>query len=349
VSLYVDVKTSVEASRSNGADAVAGEQWEKQWEIVKTESRLEVVPVTHNLRHNELDSVITEANLASGAGDYPCKHEIGVLWSFARSLYAGRQAARVASGLRPEMNNRADFNFYIDESDGVEAVTITQRKRGAPLDTLVAEMMILANSTWGKLLADRSVAGIYRAQNPGYGPAARVRMTTHPAPHAGLGVAQYAWSSSPLRRYVDLVNQWQLLACLRDAPAPFGKNDSELFSIVSGFDSAYSAYAEIQTTMERYWCLRWLIQQGVRITEALVQREDWVRLPDIPLQFRVPGLLGLAQPLPRGTRVELELLGIDLIELSVECRLLAIIEEVDEETLPEGDEALAEENVGAAE
>jgi len=209
--------------------------------------------------------------------------------------------------------------------------------------------MILANSTWGKLLADHGVPGIYRAQNAGYGPAARVRMTTHAAPHAGLGVAQYAWSSSPLRRYVDLVNQWQLLACLKNSPAPFKKNDAELFSIVSGFDSAYSAYAEIQNTMERYWCLRWLAQHGVRVTEALVQREDWVRLPDIPLQFRVPGLLGLHQPLPRGTRVELELLAADLIDLSVECRLLAIIEEVDEEALPEGDEALAEESAGEAE
>ena len=37
-------------------------------------------------------------------------------------------------------------------------------------------------------------------------------MLTYPAPHEGLGVAQYAWSTSPLRRYVDLVNQWQILA-----------------------------------------------------------------------------------------------------------------------------------------
>ncbi len=40
-------------------------------------------------------------------------------------------------------------------------------------------------------------------------------MQTTPAPHEGLGVAQYAWSTSPLRRYVDLVNQWQLIACVQ--------------------------------------------------------------------------------------------------------------------------------------
>ena len=44
-------------------------------------------------------------------------------------------------------------------------------------------------------------------------------MTTSPAPHQGLGVPQYAWSSSPpLRRAVDLINQRQLLAILREEP-----------------------------------------------------------------------------------------------------------------------------------
>ena len=55
---------------------------------------------------------------------------------------------------------------------------------------------------------------IYRSQ-PSLAPGIKVRMGTRPAPHAGMGVAQYAWATSPLRRYVDLVNQWQLIACAR--------------------------------------------------------------------------------------------------------------------------------------
>jgi exoribonuclease-2 len=311
------------------------------WRIVASTSRIERVPIADNLRHNLLDDVVTEANLASGDGDYPRKRELTVLWHFAKALHAKRQEARVASGLRPESHRRADYNFRVDEVDGQDHIAITERRRGAPLDTVVAELMILANSTWGKLLADRGVAGIYRAQNAAFGPAGRVRMITHPAPHAGLGVAQYAWSTSPLRRYVDLVNQWQIAACLEGGGAPaFAQNDADLFGIVSGFDAAYAAYADYQSKMERYWCLRWLGQEGRTLVEARATgREDNAMLVDIPLLVRVPGMAAQwttsdtssgMTGVVRGQRIEIEILSTDLLDLTVQCRLVAIIEEVDE-------------------
>lgn len=306
----------------------------EDWRIVSSESRVEWVPIAHNLRHDALEDLITEVTLASQSGDYPCKAEFAVLWPFAQSLYEGRQAARIAAGLRRETENRPDYSFHIEGGEGPvgpegkEVITIAQRKRGSPLDRIVAELMILANSTWGKLLAEHGVPGIYRSQQ-GFGPAGRVRMSTHPSPHQGLGVAQYAWSTSPLRRYVDMVNQWQLLACIQEQPAPFPKNDMRLFAIIAAFDAAYAAYSEIQSTMERYWCLRWLQQRFIEgapwLIEALVQRDDVVRLAEVPLVFRVPGLPSL----PRGNRVELEIKGVDLVDLTVDCRVVAIIEEVD--------------------
>lgn len=293
---------------------------------------VERIPVAHNLRHNQLEALVTEEALASGTGDYPCKDEIAVLWRFAQDLHRQRQEARVAAGLRPEGGNRPDYNFYIEGGDGSERVTISARRRDAPLDRLVAELMILANCTWGRLLADNGVSGIYRVQQGG--PGGRVRMTTHPAPHQGLGVAQYAWSTSPLRRYVDLVNQWQIVACITGGAPAFERNDAELFAIISGFEAAYAAYAEHQAIMERYWCLRWIRQEDVRVTDALVTRDEWARLADIPLQLRLPGLPSLA----RGTRIEIELLGQDELDLSVEARVLAIIEEIDAEEAAELEE-----------
>jgi exoribonuclease-2 len=111
---------------------------------------------------------------------------------------------------------------------------------------IVAEAMILANSTWGQWLAEHGVPGIYRSQ-ASLAPGVKVRMGTKALPHAGLGVKSYAWSTSPLRRYTDLVNQWQIIACARHGrtaalAAPFKPKDAELFSIISGFDAAYSAY-----------------------------------------------------------------------------------------------------------
>src|SRR5690606_26961667 len=148
----------------------------------------------------DLDEQVTEASLEQGLGDYPYKDELGCLWQWAQVLEEARMAKRESFGLKPEQTNRVDFNFYVED----DVVTITRRKRDAPLDKIVAELAIFANSTWGKLLRDHGVPGIYRAQGQGGGGWAnrmQVKMLTHAAPHQGLGVDQYAWSTSPVRRY----------------------------------------------------------------------------------------------------------------------------------------------------
>ena len=294
------------------------------WTVVSTETRAEAVPIAANLRHNDLDDVVTEENLNAGTGDYPHKADIELLWQWAQVLERGRMAKRESFGLKPEQANRVDFNFYVEN----DVVSIVRRKRGAPLDKIVAELMIFANSTWGKLMHDHGVPGIYRSQGGGGGGWAakmQVRMVTHAAPHQGLGVDQYAWSTSPLRRYTDLVNQWQILACAEHgvtAPlvAPFKPKDADLFAIVSAFDAAYAAYADFQSGMERYWCLRWLAQENARQVNAVVLKDEVLRLVDIPLIIRLPGMPQVA----RGTQVRLDLIRWDEVDLTVEARLIEV-------------------------
>jgi exoribonuclease-2 len=190
--------------------------------------------------------------------------------------------------------------------------------------------MIYANSSWGLLLHEHGVPGIYRTQGSGNGWAARmqVRMLTHAAPHQGLGVDQYAWSTSPLRRYTDLVNQWQLLACLKHgvtAPlvAPFKARDADLFAIVSAFDAAYAAYADFQNIMEHYWCLRWLSQHEARKVQAVQIKDDLLKLIDIPLILPIVGVKH-----PRGTQLMIELIAWDEVDLSVQARFLEVSQAV---------------------
>ncbi len=314
------------------------------WSVVATETRAEAVPIAANLRHNDLDALVTEDNLVAAAGEYPHKAEIALLWQWAQRLEQGRMAKREGFGLKPEQNNRVDFNFYVED----DIVTITRRKRGAPLDKIVAELMIFANSTWGKLMHDHGVPGIYRSQGGAGGWPAKmqVRMVTHAAPHQGLGVDQYAWSTSPLRRYTDLVNQWQILACVEHgvtAPlvAPFKPKDADLFAIVSAFDAAYSGYADFQSNMERYWCLRWLAQENAKHVNAVVLKDEVVRLVDVPLVIRLPGMPQVA----RGMHVELDLIRWDEVDLAIEARLLQIatddaidaVEDVVEDSIDEAD------------
>jgi len=319
------------------------------WSVLATETRAELVPIANNLRHNDLDDLVNEETLASGAGDYPHKEALGLIWQWAQVLEAARMVKREGFGLKPEQNNRVDFNFYVED----DVVTVSRRKRGAPLDKIVAELMIFANSTWGKLMHDCGVPGIYRSQGQGVGGWAakmQVRMLTHAAPHQGLGVDQYAWSTSPLRRYTDLVNQWQILACAEKgvtAPlvAKFKHKDSALFAIVSQFDAAYAAYGDHQSNMERYWCLRWLGQENARQVDAVVLKDEVLRLTDLPLIIRLPGMPSVA----RGAQVRLDILRWDEVELTIEARLLEIPaaaaptgaeEEFDDEELDAPEEAV---------
>jgi exoribonuclease-2 len=221
------------------------------------------------------------------------------LWRFAGALEARRGRPSAGAAL-------TEYSFYVEEG----RVRIVPRKRGAPLDKLVAELMILANSSWGGLLAERDVAALYRVQSVG-----KVRMSVHPEPHEGLGLACYAWMTSPLRRYVDLVNQWQLTAALAGTRAPFSRNSDALLGALRAFEVTYARYDEHQRAMEGYWSLRWLQQERKAEVEATVLRENLVRFAGVPLTVRVPSLPELAP----GTRVRLELKEIDLFERTVTC------------------------------
>ncbi|CAG4885806.1 ribonuclease catalytic domain-containing protein [Paraburkholderia saeva] len=294
-------------------------------EIVASETRAERVFVKHNLRHNTLDELVTEESLAAGTGEYPHKADIAVLWPFAQALFEKRQQARAGYGLKREVQRNTDFNFYVEG----EHITITPRRRGSPLDTIVAELAILANSSWGAFLHDHGVPGIYRSQRAFGAPTGpkRTRMQTSAAPHEGLGVAQYAWSTSPLRRYVDLVNQWQLLACVQHGvtaklAAPFKPKDADLFAVVQGFDDTYTAYADHQRRMEYFWCLRWLRQEEKKQVVASVVKGDLVRLEEIPLLLHVPGLGVHA----RGTRLLMEVMSLDELTVEASVRLLHVLD-----------------------
>lgn len=282
------------------------------YEVLTTESRVERIHIESNLRHDRLDAMITESNIESGHFDSPFAERLSLLWHFARRLLARREQVRG----RPEPAGRVDYSIELDGSHEHAKVKIGQRRRGAPLDLIVAELMILANSVWGGWLAQRRVAGIYRSQALG-----RVKMGTVPAPHDGIGVEHYAWSTSPLRRYVDLVNQRQLIACVLDAPVPYAPNDAELFSTVSGFESAYSAYAEFQQKMERYWSFRWLQQERQTRVNATVIKGDVLRVDGLPLVTRLPGL----PDLPRGQRLELDVVAIDAVDLTMEARVHRVL------------------------
>jgi exoribonuclease II len=298
---------------------------ESTLEIRASETKLERVPIAANLRHDRLDSVVTAQSLSGAApAEYAFAPELGFAFRLACHLKAAREVRRG----KPENFNRPDYTFKLEggegsEPRGDERVSIGLRARGAPLDLIVAEAMILANSTWGGWLHECGVPAIYRSQ-ASMAPGVKVRMGTRAAPHAGIGVAQYSWSTSPLRRYVDLVNQWQIVACARHGRtaalvAPFKPKDAALFSIISSFDSAYAEYNGFQAAIERYWTLRALAQDGVTELDVVALKDGLVRADAWPLVFRALGCENLA----RGARARVRITGTDLLTLDVHANLVA--------------------------
>jgi len=310
---------------------------EATFEIRASATRLEQVPIISNLRHDKLDSVFTEAFFEAAQASPPVDVQWGVELSFLHRLARHLKAQREVVRGKPENFNRPDYNFRLDnpsgqEPQGDETVSISTRQRGAPLDLIVAEAMILANSTWGQWLAEHGVPGIYRSQ-ASLAPGVKVRMGTKALPHAGIGVKSYAWSTSPLRRYTDLVNQWQIIACARHGRtaalvAPFKPKDAELFSIISGFDAAYSAYNGFQAGIERYWTLKYLEQNGITELTATAFKDNLVRADDLPLVLPALG----AQGLPRGAKVRVKLGAIDEITLDISGTVTERLDTVAEES-----------------
>ena len=305
--------------------------------IQHSETKLERVPIRANLRHDQLDQWVTQAWLEDlsptareGEPQLPIAHaELAFFWRLAQHLKAGREVVRG----KPENFNRPDYNFRLvrDNKDtpptGQEAVQISVRQRGAPLDLIVAEAMILANSTWGQWLASLGVPAIYRSQ-ASMAPGVKVRMGTKALPHAGIGVPAYAWSTSPLRRYTDLVNQWQIIACAKHGAtaalaAPFKPKDAQLFAIISAFDAAYTAYNAYQSGMERFWTLQYLQQENITEVVASLVKEmaggSWlVRADNLPLVLTVMGASGLM----RGDKVRVQLGTVDAMALDVSGTVL---------------------------
>ncbi|MBU3581099.1 RNB domain-containing ribonuclease [Polynucleobacter sp. AP-Capit-er-40B-B4] len=293
--------------------------------------RAEMVPMAANLRLEDIEHLVSEESLLDEGANYPYRKELAILWQAAKHLHAGRQEKRVANGLRAEQLGLVDpnalardFHFQIQEVDGVQRVDILPRQRGSILDTIVAEWMIFCNSASGQLLADHGLPGLFRTQK-GWGPL-RTRMQTTPGPHEGLGLDYYAWCTSPLRRYSDLVNQWQLIALAKHGVtakmvAPFPPRDATLMGIAADFESCYQAYGEFQDRLEKYWCLRWITQDGESKTVYVRHlKEGMSRVELVPLHLPIPELATH----PRMTRAEVVIADVDLLQLSAGVRVLEV-------------------------
>ena len=241
--------------------------------------KIEAVNIAENLRIQTIEPHFNAKTGLDEAGEMMFAHHQDLIWfyQFAISLQKAR------GKYEPDRAPQYDYSIELDEEGNVSVV---RRERGSPIDTLVSEMMILANSTWAQMLHDNDLPGLFRVQ-----PAGKVRMSTKSEPHIGMGVQHYGWFTSPLRRAADYINQKQLISLIDDTAEPLYQNsDAELFAALRDFDAAYTAYADFQRQMEAYWSLVYLQQQDISELTATILKEDLVRIEGLPLVTRATGI-----------------------------------------------------------
>ena len=241
--------------------------------------KIEAVNIAENLRIQTIEPHFNAETGLDEAGEMMFAHHQDLIWfhQFAVALQKAR------GKYEPDRAPQYDYSIELDEES---KVSVVRRERGSPIDMLVSEMMILANSTWAQMLHDNDLPGLFRVQ-----PAGKVRMSTKSEPHIGMGVQHYGWFTSPLRRAADYINQKQLLSLIDDSAEPlFQQSDAELFAALRDFDTAYTAYADFQRQMEAYWSLVYLQQQGTSELTATILKEDLVRIEGLPLVTRATGI-----------------------------------------------------------
>jgi exoribonuclease-2 len=191
-------------------------------------------------------------------------------------------------------------------------VVVNRINRESPGRMLVAEMMILANWTMARFLAENRVPAVFRSQpNPrdrlyrgsegtlfqNYMQRkllSRFIIRSDPERHSGLGLSAYVTATSPIRKYYDLITQRQIRAIL-GLEEPYTKE--EIDRLIQILQEPMSHVSRIQSQRNRYWILKYLESRIGQKEEAIVlnrKRDGYqILMPDTMLECELPATSGM--------------------------------------------------------
>ncbi len=226
--------------------------------IVEWEATPSVVESSAKLSYEEADAALADLG-------HPRSESLRALERVANGWREERLASGALEMDRPEVKVTVDAEGRVEVSV-VERPTASRR--------LVAEFMILANRLFGEFCRDQGIPSIYRTQDPvsmeglaetsvapvrQYQILRRIRAASvsgSPGPHALLGLPVYAQSTSPLRRYTDLVVQRQVAHFLRHGVPLYDVDEVE--EIVHQAREQLRDLARAEGDRRQHWLLRFL-------------------------------------------------------------------------------------------
>jgi exoribonuclease-2 len=188
-------------------------------------------------------------------------------------------------------------------------IQVSRYEKETPSQIIVSELMILVNWLAAAHLAERKIPAIFRSQEECRPETnhvasdyelfhiyrqrrlfARAELGTEGRPHCSLGVPHYTSVSSPIRRYVDLVVQRQLKHALLSGDALY--SEEELKQLITRLEVPHSRVMWIRRKWDRYWILKYLEQEDIRVLDALIldqnNRFAHLLLPDFIIEVNMP-------------------------------------------------------------
>jgi len=191
-----------------------------------------------------------------------------------------RLAAGASGMVIPELQIRLDRS---------SEVLLSVRERETPAQALVAECMILANHSAALFLKQHSMPALYRTQKPGRLSAVasdtlplpermrlrhafnRTILATVPRVHAGLGLDCYCSTTSPMRKYLDLIMQRQLVAAVQEQESVY--TDGQLRDISVALQPVLNRASCVEKERRRYWLLKKMEPlQGQTLQAVIISR-----------------------------------------------------------------------------
>lgn len=223
---------------------------DKNYNLVSFEPFLSLITVKERFTYNEIDATFTK----------------NLFWQKIYEILMHFKKRREERGAIAVFLPEIQIKVTSDGKIIVRKIEMTLSR------TLVAEAMILANTLSAEFLYKNQIPAIYRSQpkpleiiqteeNNLYLKLlqlkflAKSELSLQPAYHSGLGVDYYTTLTSPIRRFLDLLIQYQLKQFLIGGPF---LSEKDLNRILPELIENLQRSFQIQNKRERYFLLKYL-------------------------------------------------------------------------------------------
>jgi exoribonuclease-2 len=220
--------------------------------------------------------------------------------------------------------------------DGDNVESISKYSMTTDSHNIISEFMVLLNNLAARYFSENKIPAVFRSQIDNTSvdinsldrdselfPIEVIRylrptkITTIAEPHKFLGIDAYVQVSSPIRRYLDLVLQRQLISCLNGTGPIYG--DSALEKIYSQTEMAVKEKRLIEKSRERYWILKYLSDNGISELQGIISsvrdKRVTVYVPEFLLDM--PIALSSDSQLVVGNKVKISINKIDLLRRKI--------------------------------